>query len=268
MAEHRGPEGATRRNMFLVDPANVVLIGTDAGTEKERKHPCYQHHNGRPITDEFVETFLRLGCIEPVSVWQDETERWCVVAGRRRTLAMREANRRLRLEGKDEMRMPCVPCVSVAKRGGEVDVADVKQVENAHRTGVSVMDSARDAARYQLAGHTVEQTASSFAVSGETIRNWNKLLALAPAVQQAIEAGKIAATDALKRCHGKDFEQQAKVLEGPKPRMGRPRAPSRATLRSLVISSPPKLSGDFLRGVKFCLGDLTAADVGIDPRTK
>src|SRR5271166_30696 len=95
-----GSEGKKDLNLF--DPENVLLV-TDI------KSDLYDRRVDDEPTEEMIRNVMHYGVIEPIVVRKNqETGKTEVVAGRMRTKACREANRRLVARGEAPLRIPAV----------------------------------------------------------------------------------------------------------------------------------------------------------------
>lgn len=269
----------SRINAFLMDPSALVVVGLD--TDDGPEHPLYDERIHLPIDEALVRNLMRHGNKVPLIVRKNgETAE--VVDGKQRTRCGRVANERLVAEGKVPLRLKVI-----VERGSDGDMFGVLILANALRQGDGPLQKAENLKRFLAMGYTEADASNTFGVSQQTIRDWQTLLELDPAVRNAVEAGTVPATAAGKL--GKlDRQQQrqelAKLLSSQSPvttraashavaasnaeKNGTPApnpAPSKRTLRKLVeantkAASPP-LSGDFIRGVRFALGELPSGSI-------
>ncbi len=252
---------AQRGNYFMIDADQCLIAGVD--TDDGPEHPCYQKHATRPVDDAFVQSIIRNnGNFQLIDVWKDPEGNIYVVAGRRRVIGIRLANKILVSQGCEPLRVKAVVLRDEPHR-----LLGVKIEENEQRSNTGAMDKARDANQYIQMGRSVEETAERFNVSTQTISNWTRLLDLAPEVQAAIESGKISWTAALRRCHGKPRNEQIDIVlgrAGDVPKMGRPAGPTKATVKKLVEAKKNVLHPMFLQAYRYFVGEITAKEAGLE----
>jgi len=82
-------EGSGKRDLFLVPPEKLVVIGLD--TEDEPEHPLYDARVTLPIDQAMVADVAKFGVVQPIRARRngDKLE---VVVGRQRVRLAREAN--------------------------------------------------------------------------------------------------------------------------------------------------------------------------------
>lgn len=131
-----------------------------------------------------------------------------VVDGRRRVLHARKANEERVAEGLEAM-----PVRLVIEVGGDDADAKVRAVSaNSFRQDHGPIAQARKASQLMNAGKTINEVAVAFGMSKSSVQNRIKLLVLAPAVQRAIEDGKVGPMVGLE-LHGLEKEEQVEKLE-------------------------------------------------------
>lgn len=182
----------SRANLFMVPPEAIIIIGLDTGDGPEHEL-CEPKSNAEPVDDAMVRSIMHNGVIEPVVVRKgaDAKHPECV-AGRGRTRAAREANRRLHEQGRPTINVPCV-----LRRGEDGDFVEVIIAENLIRKSIDPMDSARQLKRFLDRGNSNADACRAFGVEPPTIRRWLQLLDLAPDVQARVTSGEISADAAL-----------------------------------------------------------------------
>ncbi len=261
-----------RSQLFWLDPDDIIVIGldTDDGTE----HPLYDERAKLPVDEKLAANIAYLGkVLEPISVRKngDTAE---VVYGRQRVKSCRLANERLRDRGGEPVLVPC-----------QLDRADDSRFigmmisENEHRQGDTPMVKARKLARFMDHGNTEEDVAAMLGgVSVQTVRNHLALLDLDGSVQKLVESGKLAATAASKlaalprdkqkaaaakliAAGGNTGAAAARAVKAHKTGgNGGPVAPKKRELRKLLAAHddahPDGLPDDFVRGIRYCLGEL------------
>jgi len=191
---------APRSDLYSFDP-EILCIQTD------EEHPLYDPRIRLPLDDALVRNIMFYGVIEPVVITK-ETGNPVVVAGRRRVLHAREANKRLHEQGKDPIRVKCE-----IRRGDRKDLFGVSLAENEGRIDETPMGRARKLQRFLNFGGTEEEAAITFGVTEQSIRNWLLLAELSAPVKKAVDEGKIAASAAVQFCGLSANEQKAALEE-------------------------------------------------------
>lgn len=179
-------------------------------------------------------------------------------------------------QGDDPWLVPCEP-----RSGTGAFLASIAISTNEHILEDSPLVKAQRAARMvNEMSMTSAEVGVSFGVSGQTIRNWTKLLELDHKVQKAVEAGQLKPTAAV-QLHGLPAAEQREKLEalkesGDKVTVERARsaakdpggngikAPTKRIMRRVVEVSKVygnDLSDDFLRGVRWAAGDLDSKSI-------
>ena len=190
-----------KRDSFYCDPDNVVLVD-DRGSAifDERVF-------GKP-DEKFVLNIMAIGVHTPISVRRNpETGAVECVAGRRRVIACREANRRLVAAGNERRLVP-----AVVTRGDSSLLMGILISENEIREADSPLNRARKLAAYIALGHSEADAGVLAGVSTSTVRNMLSLLDAPREVQKALERGAIGASDVYKM-KGLEPEAQKKAVE-------------------------------------------------------
>ena len=178
----------TRLNAFGVDPDDLTIVGYD--TKDGPEHPLYDPRTKLPLEESMVLSIMVHGVLEPVLVRKDG-EAVEVIAGRRRVLHAREANKRLKKQGDETLRVPCM-----VKKGDDGTMLGISITENEIRRDDVLSSKAEKLRRYLATGKTEKEAAIAFGVSTQTITNWSRILDLDSHVLKAIEQGKIKASAA------------------------------------------------------------------------
>lgn len=176
-------EGAQRRNVFMMDPDDLVVIGHD--TKDGEEHPLYDERVKLPLTEDMVKNIQVYGVLEPVLA-QTDGDRTLVVDGRRRVLHAREAAKRQKKAGEEPVKVPVF-----FKRGEAVYLFGVSRSANAMRVDDGPMTNARNAQRMLDMGATEEEVAVAFGVTPQSIKTWVSLLDLSSKVQHAVAKREI-----------------------------------------------------------------------------
>ncbi len=179
-----------RRTFFGVDPSYVLVIGVDTHHASMEEHILYQ--TPEELTEEWIENLAMKGVLEPVLVRKEMNGDAVVVAGRRRTLGLREANKRRVARGLEEFELP------ILGEGGDDDNESLERmiIENfARREPNPLQKSMLLKAWWERPENrekTDQEAANTFGVTATSIRNWKKMWDLAPKVQKAIMQGEIS----------------------------------------------------------------------------
>jgi ParB family chromosome partitioning protein len=134
--------------------------------------------------EDLAESIHQQGLLQPISVRPVDSDRYEVIAGQRRLMAVR-------LLG-----YTTIP--AIVREGMTVeDATAVSLVENVHRADMNPRDKA--AAFGRLLAHlgTVGEVARTTGVGEATIRKYLQLRTLAPELQERLAAGDVRNTDAL-----------------------------------------------------------------------
>src|SRR5437868_5424903 len=95
-----GATGST--NLLLFEPEKIVIV-------QDESHPLYDERIHMPIDEALVLNIMHHGVLEPVIVRRNpETSETEIVDGRQRVRATREANERLRAQGRPTHLVPAV----------------------------------------------------------------------------------------------------------------------------------------------------------------
>jgi len=160
---------------------------------RDPKHPLYDPRVERAPEERLILSIMRHGIIVPLVIYRDGSDVY-VDDGRQRVAAALEANKRLKKEGGKPVVMPCV-----WRRGDDKTLYEIAVVTNELRSGDSALERAKKMQHLlDLCGGDVDECAVSFGVTPATVKNHIALLECAPAVQRAVEAGKVGATIASK----------------------------------------------------------------------
>lgn len=209
MAGKQAIEGAKRATILRVDPTRLVLVGRDErddGAIDGAEHPLYQERAQGVADEALVRSIMRVGVIEPI-IFRNNAGEPEVVAGRRRVIAAREANRRL-----DEAGQPAVLVPAIHRASDDKTAAEVVVAENEIRKDLDPLTRARQAQRWISRGYEVREIAPWFGVTSEALAINLGLLDLSDEVQAAVEEGTVRPTAAL-RLRDLPREEQHEVLE-------------------------------------------------------
>ncbi|HHT8903037.1 TPA: ParB/RepB/Spo0J family partition protein [Burkholderia cenocepacia] len=178
---------AGKSNVLFFDPETLMLITDPA-------HPLFDRRALLPYDEAMVRNIRHRGVLETILVHKDpETGEVIVVDGRRRVIAAREANRRLRDAGEAPIMVPALP-----KRGKQADLAGMMIATNEHREHDSPINRAEKMQRLRDLGYDDEQIAAEFRIEPPTVAASLRLLDCTAAVRDALEADQITVSHALK----------------------------------------------------------------------
>lgn len=193
---------AKRSNVFLIDPKDLTIIGLD--TTDGPEHPLHDERTKLPIDQAKVKNVIARGILEPILVSKDG-DRILVVNGRQRVRWARAANELIGQQGGETVLVPCM-----VKRGDDSDLIAIMSSSNLSEAE-GMVSKAKKAQRYMDRGHDVEDCAIQFGVTETCVRNWQKLLDLAPGVRKAVEEGRLSASAAAKLAPLPRAEQEDKL---------------------------------------------------------
>jgi ParB family chromosome partitioning protein len=175
---------AKRGNIFMVEPERLTLV-----TDKD--HPLYDPRVEDMPDENMILNIAKHGVLEPVLVRKngDDIE---VIAGRRRTKAATEANRRLTAEGKLPLLIP------IMIRGGtDADLFGVLISENEIRRNDTMIHKGEKARKLLNMGYDVNGIAVTFGVSRQAVDSWLTVQQMPEPIKEAVEAGEVSATAVL-----------------------------------------------------------------------
>jgi ParB family transcriptional regulator, chromosome partitioning protein len=197
--EAYGSEGKT--NLLLFDPEKIKLV-------TDKKHPLYDPRVELEPDESVIRSIMFKGVIEPVIVWKDpETGDVCVVDGRQRVKANREANKRLKKQGEKPKLIK-----AIVQRDNHKGLIGVMVMANEGRTEVTPLGRAAMAQRLLGAGYNEDELATILHCSQAAAKNYLALLDCSAPVRNAIQAGQIPATQAYKLSK-LDVGEQKKTIE-------------------------------------------------------
>jgi len=197
-----------KRDAYTYDPEKLVLV-------MDEKSPLYDERVHLPIDEDLVKNIMfapdgvPLGVIEAVTARRNtETGDLEIVNGRQRVKAAREANKRLRKAGFEPIKVSVL-----IQRGQDHRLVGMLISSNEHRQDDTPLGRAHKALRYINLGRDEKEVAALFGVSEATVKNMLRLLDAPAAVRNALESGKIAASDAYKLSREEPAEARKKVAE-------------------------------------------------------
>lgn len=270
------PIEAKRRNLYMLEPEQIIIIGFD--TDDGPEHPLYDERvtewmTGKQVKgdEDLVVSVIQLGVLQNVNVCRDQG-RILACDGRRRILATREANKRLKAMGQPTLLVPALDKVGDANALFELGIT----ANTTARTD-NPMVSAKKAARHLNRGYSEKHVADLFHVTEQTIKKWVELLSAPTEVQQAIEEGRVSANQVLDGL--KSGEIQTALSSSPEPTPGatkpKPKVPEKRkrgpqpgpqkrTIQLVLQNGKGKLDEGFEQALRWVLGEIGAAAAGVD----
>lgn len=198
--------GATgRSDVLLFDPEDLVIV-------KDETNSLYDERIHLPLDENHISNVMALGILEPILVRKNGENKDGdpvveVVDGRQRVRWAIEANKRLKKDGKELLRVP-----AIARKGDEADLYGIMITTNEVRRQDDAMTRARKVKKYLELGRNEEDAAIRFGRSIATIKNLLALLDAGPAVQKAVSEGRISIQVA-KRLAAMPKDEQEKALD-------------------------------------------------------
>jgi len=190
-----------RRDALLIDPDDLVL-------EDDKDGPLFDPRARLAPDEPLVQLMMNddVGTELSAILITKEEGRAKVVAGRRRVVAAREANRRLRAEKREPRLLLCLPKTSDSKGLLALMVA-----ENEHRLSDTPLNRARKLQRYLDEGGTMEEAAEVFGTSERTLKSLQALLSCSVKVRTMVEKGNVPLSQARKLAKLQPAEQDEQV---------------------------------------------------------
>jgi ParB family transcriptional regulator, chromosome partitioning protein len=195
-----GASGKT--NLLTFDPDKLKLI-------TNKKHHLYDPRVENAPDDGLIASIKYRGVVEPVIVWKDpETGDTCVVDGRQRVKAAREANKLLKKEGQ-----PIKHVKAIVERGDPKALMGVMVIANEGRTAVTALERAHLAQRLMDQGYTEDIVAILLHTSPSGLKNHLALLDCTSDVKNAVEKQLLPATQAYKLSKLEPKKQRATLAK-------------------------------------------------------
>ena len=233
-----------KKDGFLLDPDKVVLV-------EDRGSALFDERVFEKPKEAMVLNIMAIGVHTPITVRRNtETGEIEVVAGRRRVINNREANRRLRAKGAEPRWIP-----AVVKRGEPADLFDILTSENEQRDADSPMNRARKMQRMLDLGRDEAHVGKMFGIGANSVKNITDLLDLTKDSQKAVDSGVITVTDAYKLKGLPPAEQKTLVekLATEAPRIDGKKRANAAKAREILGDKPARRS---MKVIKEKLGEL------------
>lgn len=194
---------APRRNYFMMNPYDVVVIGLD--TEDGPEHYLWDERIHLPIDPAMVANIRTYGVQKAIKATKDG-ERVLVVEGRQRVKHNRLAWDQAIKAGEEPPRLP-VDLI----RGTEQHVFGVASVGNGFTQAETPMQRAGRAHKlFEMSGDEAH-VAVTFGVKVPQLREWFSLLGVAPQVRRAVDTGEVSPSAAAKLAKLAKAEQVAQL---------------------------------------------------------
>jgi ParB family transcriptional regulator, chromosome partitioning protein len=190
----RGDYGDAKRGEYK------LLWPEDLTIETDESAVLYDPRVHLKLDESLVRSMMRRGNKVPVNITPDRR----VIDGRQRTKAGIEANKRLRAEGKEPIRLKCL-----VEGGEEADQLGLLILANELRQQNKPIAVARLLARFAECGRDEAECAETAGVSVATVKNMQALLSAHPDVIRAVESGKLKYGEAYKIARLPQAEQLA-----------------------------------------------------------
>lgn len=231
-----------KSDFWYFDPNDVILV-------EDKNSPVYDER----VHNDFKESLVLSMMYAPdgktsqgvlkicVGARNPETGKVEITDGRQRTLACREANRRLKKQGLPLLRLPVH-----LRRLNDSQLMATMITANEHATEDSPMNRALKAQRYINLGHDEKEVAVMLGTSESTVKNLLRLLDAPAAVRNAVDAGKITTSDGYRLSREEPAEAKKKLdklLEHAPRTPGKKRSPNAKKAREVMGRPEPKSGG-------------------------
>ena len=200
-----------KRDAYMFDPEDVILV-------EDEKSPLYDERVHLPVSESLVLNMMHApdgvpqGVIEPITVARNtETGKVEVVVGRQRVKAAREANKRLKKQGLEPIRVPAM--IQRVSAGNGYRAMGVLISENENRQDDTPIGRAKKMQRYIELGRDEAEVAVLFGISQASVKNMLGLLDAPAIVRSAVEAGKISTSEGYKLAKLEPADAKEKVEE-------------------------------------------------------
>lgn len=175
---------ASRANITMMDPAALTVV-------IDKTHPLYDDRVHLALDEELIGSFDQMGVINPVEIRENGSNEngvpiLEVVSGRRRTLNLRECNKRRVAKNLPVLRIP----VRVVY-GSDAEMVLRAIAENAMRKDETPSSKATKIAIALRLGSTEEDVAKALGSAISTVQNLVRFLNLTPDVQAAIDTKEL-----------------------------------------------------------------------------
>lgn len=192
---------------FTVDPSEVLIVGIDTTHRNISEHSLFDgERNAMPLDEETVQNFIALGCVQPVSIQQEDLG-WVVVDGRRRVRHLREANARRIEQGLKPYRLPVV-----VNRDNERDLLLAESL-NTHRQDDTILTKAFRALAMTARNMEMADVMNALGVSESTVKNFVRLARADKSLHTAVREGRIKPAVAYRIARAETKAEQRELLQ-------------------------------------------------------
>lgn len=191
----------SRGQTFYFEPGTLTIVS-------DKRHPLYDPRVELPVSEAMVQSIMAHGVIEPVVVRKNGLSKAGkpiveVIDGRQRVRATAEANKRLRKNGQEPIRVP-----TVFRRSDESDAESCAIAANEIRFSDDPVTRASKLSRYLERGHSEQEAAAAFGLERRHVRELLKIAASSTAVKAALRKGEIGVGVAKKLAEMPDTAQR------------------------------------------------------------
>ncbi len=239
-----------KTDVWYFDPNDVVLV-------EDEQSPVYDERVHNTFDEALVVSMLYApdgktpqGVLKIlVGSRNPETGKVEITDGRQRTLACREACRRLKKQGLPPVRLP----VHLRRLNSSQLMATMITANEHHRVDTPTQRALK-AQRYVNLGHDEREVGEMLGVQSGTVKAWLRLLDAPAVVRNAVDSGKVTARDGDKLSRLAPEEARAKLAEllEKAPRVpGKKRSPNAQRAREVMgggAGKPAPTSGHAPRG--------------------
>lgn len=198
----------TKRSIYMMDPATVLVVGIDFGDEST---PGYDRRVKLPLDPQLTASIKSFGVIRPILARKDG-ERVVAVDGRRRVMHARAANLELQAANPGIEPEQLIKIKVELIRGDEMSLLSTSHIANAYAVQNAPMDEAADMQRMIDKGAGIAQVALAFGRSEIVVSDRLKLLDLAPEAAALVAKEQLTANAALEIV-GLPMADQVRVLQ-------------------------------------------------------
>lgn len=167
----------------LVDPEALVVVTDPA-------HFLFDVRVHDELDEDFIKELMDVGVHTPIRVFPNGLVNGkpnvLVVAGRRRTLHLREANKRLAKLGRPAFRIP-----AISTDGDDKSLLLISLSENAHRKDETIEGRAAKVMKALAIGCTEAEVARALGASFTTVKQLRQFSNLTPSAQASVKAKEI-----------------------------------------------------------------------------
>ena len=237
----KAKDSGSHQDMWSIEPEKIKVV-TDP------KHPLYDERIHLPVSENLVLNILfepdgktPQGVLRPVDCVRDnETGDILLADGRQRHKAILEANRRLRKQGREPLRLRWIP-----RRGGDKSQASLMVSSNHHAQPETPLGQAKRAMDLMERGFDHDDIGKIIGKSPATVKNLVALLDAPAAVRKAVEAEQISVSAgyALAKLEPAEATKRVERLRKEAPReAGKKRSKNAKKAREIVTGGKPAAS--------------------------